>query len=154
MAVRAMAGLRLHGHYLQSRLGALRGEGRVLTGERRCPLCMAGYPEAGRGPGAAPVEDEPHFVALCPGLSAERAAMLAELEAIYPGFRAKYDGMAVAERAAAVLFTVPDGRWPSVGAGAERARRAAQGVRAVAGFVLGAAAVHPVVGRSLWAAGR
>ena len=72
----------------------------------------------------------------------------------YPGFRVKYDGMAVAERAAAVLFTVPDGRWPSVGAGAERARRAAQGVRAVAGFVLGAAAVHPVVGRSLWAAGR
>ena len=62
--------------------------------------------------------------------------------------------MLAAERAAAVLFTVPDGRWPSAGSARDKATRAALGVRAVAGFVRGAAAVHPVVGRSMWAAGR
>ena len=80
--------------------------------------------------------------------------MLAELEAVYPGLRGRFGGMTAAERAAAVLFTVPDGRWPSAGSAREKADRAAQGVRAVAGFVRGAAAVHPVVGRSMWAAGR
>ena len=80
--------------------------------------------------------------------------MLAELGVAYPEFRGRYDGMPAAKRAEALLFTVPDGRWPCAGSAGERARRAAQGVRAVAGFVLGAAAVHPVVGRALWSAGR
>ena len=154
MAVRAMTGLRLHGHFLQSRLGALRGAGRVLTGERRCPLCAAGCESAGQGPGMGPVEDEPHFLALCPGLAEARAGMLAELEGAFPGFRGRYDGLSAAKQAEALLFTVPDGRWPSVGGAAERARRTARGVRAVAAFVLDAAAVHPVVGRALWTAGR
>ena len=49
---------------------------------------------------------------------------------------------------------MPDGRWPTVGGAAERARRTARGVRAVAAYMLDAAAVHPVVGRALWTAGR
>ena len=100
------------------------------------------------------MEDEAHFLALCPGLSAERETMLGALGDVYPGFRDRYDDLPAAKRAEAVLFTVPDGRWPCVGSEGDKARRAAQGVRAVAGFVLGAAAAHPVVGRALWSAGR
>ena len=83
-----------------------------------------------------------------------RAGMLAELEGAFPGFRGRYDGLSAAKQAEALLFTVPDGRWPTVGGAAERARRTARGVRAVAAYMLDAAAVHPVVGRALWTAGR
>jgi len=153
MAVRAMTGLRLDGSYLQSRVGALGARnGRVRVGERACPLCLAGYPEAGVvfERESAPVEDVPHFLALCPGLAAERAVMLGELEAVYPGFGARYAAMLPAARAEALLFTVPDGRWPSQHVGGAGEVQRARATRAVAGFVRGAAVVHPCMGRALW----
>jgi hypothetical protein len=49
----------------------------MRVGERACPLCLAGYPEAGVvfERESAPV-DVPHFLALCPGLAAGRVVML------------------------------------------------------------------------------
>ena len=69
------------------------------------------------------VENETHFLALCPGLSAEREAMLAELEGVYPGLRVRFGGMTAAERAAAMVFTIPDGRWQGLSGERRRCTR-------------------------------
>ena len=155
--MRALSGYRLNAHYLHSRRGAMGGAaGRTLTGARWCALCAAGYPEAGVtfSPAAVPVEDVPHVFGVCPGLAAERAGTVAELEAAYPGFAARFAVLTPAARAEAMVFTVPDGRWRGGAAagGGEQAR--VRATRAVLGYVQSVAAALPEVGRSLWAMGR
>ena len=69
---------------------------------------------------------------------------------MYPGFGARYATVLPDARAEALLFTVPDGRWPSQHVGGAGEVQRARATRAVAGFVRGAAAVHPCMGRALW----
>ena len=156
-AVRALTGYRLNAHFLQSRLGALGGAaGRTLTGSRWCALCAAGYPEAGVAfsPANVPVEDVPHVFGACPGLAAERAGAVAELELAYPGFADRFAVLTPAARAEALVFTVPDGRWRSRAAGGGGVAARLRATRAVLGYVQSVAAALPEVGRSLWAMGR
>jgi hypothetical protein len=128
---RALLAMRLHGHYLGSRLGALGGAGQVALRARLCTRCSAGA-----------VDDEPHYWAGCATLDSARQTMLDGLEAAYPGFRGRYGGLSAAGRARALAFEVPDGRW---GVG-----NWARGVRAVVQFGVDAAGRCATLRRAMW----
>ena len=132
---------RLHGHYLQSCVGGLRGVGRPMA-ERACPRCQDGW--CGMGP--APVEDEAHFWAECPLLRTARTRMMGELEGAYPGSGGRFAALPRLEKGRALAFGVPDGTWTP---GVPRAVWA-RGARAVVRFGVETAVLCPVLGQAMW----
>ena len=136
---------RLHGHYLQSCVGRLRGAERPVA-ERACPRCQDGW--CGMGP--APVEDEAHFWAECPALRPARQRVLEELDCAYPGFGRRFAALPRLEKGRALAFGVPDGTWLP---GASRVTWA-RGVRAVVRFGMETAVLCPVLGQAMWRMGR
>ena len=142
---RMLVAHRLHGHYLQSCVGGLRGNGRPLP-LRACPRCE---PDWG-GLRPPPVEDEVHYWAECPSLRPARLRMLEELDGAYPGFVRRYEALPRLEKGRALAFGVPDGTWAP---GACRATWA-RGVRAVVQFGVEAALLCPVLGQAMWRMGR
>ena len=138
---RMLVAHRLHGHYLQSCAGGLRGVARPVA-ERVCPRCQDGW----CGMGSAPVEDEAHFWAECPALRPARQRMLEELDCVYPGFERRFAALPRLEKGRALAFGVPDGTWLP---GASRVTWA-RGVRAVVRFGMETAVLCPVLGQAMW----
>ena len=135
---RALVAHRLRGHFL--------GSGPMASADA-CPRCMQLYgEEAGEGAFMAPLEDEAHYWGgECPVLLPAHNAMVGALERAYPGFEGRFQAMPRGEKATALAFTVPDGRWGGGGDGAWAA-----GVRAVVQYGMDAAALCPSLGRAMW----
>ena len=143
--IRGLEGHRTHGSYLASRVGGLHANDTPWA-ERRCTMCADV-----RFDGWRPVQTEAHFWAECPAMWGPRDRMMTEVEEMYPGFGGRYNLLpTLAERARALVFTVPDGGAgeAAAGLGADEARVGA--TRSVMSYLIAGAQLDPSLRGSMW----